>query len=409
MNIQLRSLYTYTDLFFKGTIQSTVSEQFQKVATLVAIALTAFVAAYLVFRHCSFNAVWVDDNDRPAPTDLLKKIDYYPETAEDYIELGKSLPLDGKVELPDGTELKQEDVFLKAIEIDSESSVAYNCLGTIIDALTKVQLQDGTEKNQQELFLKAYELDPTSSSAVCHLGATLEGGGTLELPNGKQLTREQQFVRVVKKHGAVAHPSRTSIAFTNNPIELTQKELFHLAVELDNGNATAFHNLSFALRPGERIHLPTLGVDMNAVELNYEAIELNPKFAEAYADYGNRIRKNTPPLSFANKSAFTKKQLYLEAIKLDPTDASAYLNLSSVLNYGDTVTLPDGTEMNSHQLLLKAIDLDPYYFGYYVELHTQLEDDDPVTLLDGSSMTPQEIYDMIDDCANKYGIQMSPY
>lgn len=240
------------------------------------------------------------------------------------------------------------------------------------------------------------------------MGATLEGGGTIHLPDGTQLTREQQFVRVIKKHGAVAHPSLTTIFLPNCLIEMTQKGLFLKAIELDPENATAYYNLSFALNPGETVIL-TDGQSMNSKSLILETILLNPLHAEAYSDFANNLPQNTPPIEFPDMAPMTKKDLYLKAIELDPQDGSAYYNLAHILDYDRFVTLPNGAQMNPKKLLLKAIDLNPYYFRYYSSLHNQLNVDETVKLLDGTTMKANEISDKIDDCANKYGLNASPY
>lgn len=378
---------------------------------IIAIALFVFACAaacYALFRCCDFKAM-IQDDDMPLPDPLVKEVDQIPDTAQDYLELGKSLKLGGKAKFPDGSELTQEQLFLKVLELEPQFAAAYNCLGTIIDAKSKIKLPDGKELSQQELFLKAIELDENDSSAYCHLGATLEGGGSMDLPDGTQLTREQQFVRVIEKHQTVAHPSLTEIMVPGWPVPMTRKELFLKAIALDEKNSTAYYNLRFTLRrPDERVTLPN-GDTVVAMELLLETVNLNPQHAEAYSDIANLVPLNSPPFGLFNMTFMTKEELYLKAIELDPTDASAYSNLSDIVGYDHTVVLPSGEELNPRELVLKAIDIDPYYYGYYSYLYNQLEPNEEIELFNGTLMDAKKLQDNVDECANKYGIDMSPY
>lgn len=407
MNIQINSFGAIH--FFQESTLTSVSTQLKNILKIAAIAFICLAAGYMLFKCCNFIANKMDEEDDKAlPGDLVIKADAMPQIAEDFIELGKTLPLDGKVEFPDGSEMTQEEVFLEAIKRDPENSDAYNYLGTIIDALSKVTLPDGTEMNQQELFLMALEKDHDNSAALCNLGSTLEGGGSMERPDGTQLTREQQFVRVIKKHNAVAHPSLTRIHVPGEPAEMTRREIYLKAIELDEDNSTALYNLSFTLKPRERITLPD-GQDANIVVLLLLTLQLNPEHAEAYSDLANLISQRAPPLRIPNLPPLTKQGYYKESIKKEPHDGSVYYNLSQTLNFGDKVELPNGKKKTIKELLLTAININPYFYIYYRDLINQLDPNETVTLLDGSKMTVQQLSDKMDDCANKYGLEASPY
>lgn len=377
----------------------------KRVMAVALIVFVAFVSFYFIIR--SEPKFFADiDHDR-APTPVKKKAGFAPQTADDYLKLGQTIPLHGTIELPNGQVLTHEDIALKAIELNPQSSKAYNYLGSVIDAITKIKLPDGTEKNQQELFLKAVELDPQNSAALNNLGATLEGGGTIDLPDGSQLTREQQFVRVIKKHQKVAHPAATTIKLPNQATEFKRRDLFYRASQINERNGTAYYNLASTLKPKESLAM--FGDEANATALMLAALQCNQKHAEACSDLANRLALNSPPVALPGLKPCTKKGFYLHSIELDRYDASVYYNLALIVQYDEKVTLPNGKKVTTKKLLLKAIDLNPYCHHYYAELLAQLAPNQTIRLLDGTLMTRTELEEKIDECANKYGIISSPY
>lgn len=410
MNIQMNNFASHALFFMRESILPSLTAQQKKVLVIASIAFAWLAACYLMFQSCNFE-VKNEDDDKTLPDNLVKKAKFLPQTAQDFIEAGKTLRLDEKVRFPDGTEMSQEEVFLKAIELDPDCSVAYNYLGTICDAKSKIKLPDGTEMTQQQLFLQAIEKDPKNSSAICNLGSTLEGGGSMVLPNGTQLTREEQFVRVIRKHQAVAHPSLTKISLPNDAAEMTRRELFLRAIECDPANPAPYFNLCFTLQPNESIKLPD-GKKMDARALCIHALRLNPDYAEAWSDLANTIPViflGHLPYKFPKMKPITRLELYLDAVELDPNDGSVYSNIALFLDEDEFIELPNGEKMDRIDLLLKAIELDPYYYNYYAHLAQVLLDDEEVELHDGTIMTRSELLDKVDDCANKYGLEMSPY
>lgn len=153
MNIQLGSYSNTVIPLFAESILSSFTMQLKKILKIAIIALACLAALYAIFRCCRFIAT-VQDDDALLPANLIIKSLHQPQTAQDFMQMGIALHLDGKAEFPDGTEMTQEQVFLKAIELDPVCSNAYNYLGAICDAKSKIKLPDGTEMTQQELFSK---------------------------------------------------------------------------------------------------------------------------------------------------------------------------------------------------------------------------------------------------------------
>lgn len=410
MNIQMNSLASHALFFMRESAVPSLTEKLKKILVIASIAFALLAACYLMLRSSKIE-VKNEDDDKTLPDNWVKKTKHQPQTAQDFIEAGKKLRLDEKIQFPDGTEMSQEEIFLKAIELDPDCSSAYNYLGTICDALSKIKLPDGAEMTQQQLFLKAIEKDPNNSSAICNLGSTLEGGGSMVLPNGAQLTREQQFVRVIRKHQAVAHPSLTKISLPNDAAEMTRRELFLRAIECDPANPAPYFNLCFTLQRNESVKLPD-GKKMDARALCIHTLRLNPNYAEAWSDLANTIPvifSGNRPYQFPKMKPLTRLELYLDAVELDPNDGSVYSNIALFLNEDETIELPNGDQMDCIELLLKAIELDPFYYSYYAHLAQILYDDEEVELHDGTILTRSELLDKVDDCANKYGLEMSPY
>lgn len=403
---------TYSISYLRESVFSSLTPVQKRVLSLALIALACLAAGYLLFRCCAFTAKILNQDDhKPAPNRGVVKADHQPSSAQDYVEAAMTLHLDEKIEFPDGTQMSQEEVLLKAIELDPDHAMAYNLLGTICDAKSKISLPDGTEKNQRELFLKALELDDTLSSAYCNLGATLAGGGAMELPDGSLWTREEQFVRVLNKHKAIDRPTPTTVTLPKGTTVMTQRELYLTAIKLDPTNVVAYTNLCLTLHPTEEIVLPE-GRRMNSQDLWEEVNALNDQHAAPYLSIAWTLRKNSPPFVFKNQAPMTKQELILKAIALNPHKANFYWHLAKILRYDEAVKLPNGEEMTPKDLLLKAIDLNPYAMYFYIELMSQIKTfpkEESIQLLNGKTFTLAQLINEAQNCLTRYGLDMSPY
>jgi hypothetical protein len=102
MNICFNSIYSFSSLLKESVIPSLTAQQ-KKIIAIAAIAFSCLAVCYIVMRSCCFRAEQISE-------DLLND-------ADTYSNLGTTLPLGGKIKLPNGQEMTQQELYLKAIEL----------------------------------------------------------------------------------------------------------------------------------------------------------------------------------------------------------------------------------------------------------------------------------------------------
>ena len=95
---------------------------------------------------------------------------------------------------------------------------------------------------------------------------------------------------------------------------------------------------------------------MSRRELYLNAIAVDPAHAEAYRNLG-LLLSGAETVTVPGVGAMSKRELYLKAIDLDPALATAYNGLASLMSGAETVTVPGVGAMSQRELYLKAIDL----------------------------------------------------
>lgn len=102
--------------------------------------------------------------------------------------------------------------------------------------------------------------------------------------------------------------------------------------------------------------------------------------------------QDAPPSSFYGAGEEREKiRTYLQAIALNPHDASAYRQLGEIIGAGQSITLHNGERMTQFQLYLTTIDLDPADVTTYHVLGTALPDGGCIQLLNRTMMSKQEL------------------
>ena len=129
---------------------------------------------------------------------------------------------------------------------------------------------------------------------------------------------------------------------------------------------------------------------MDKKQLYLEAIKLDPKLASPYSNLATLLAAGESVTVFNSAqpqgTQIDEKQLYLEAIKLDPKLAPPYSNLA--INGAQ----PQGIQMDKKQLYLEAIKLDPKFVLAYGGLANLLAPGESVTLISGAQMTKRTAY-----------------
>eukprot|EP00438_Fugacium_kawagutii_P020760 Skav207032 [mRNA] locus=scaffold1901:20421:22184:+ [translate_table: standard] len=154
-----------------------------------------------------------------------------------------------------------------------------------------------------------------------------------------------------------------------------QKKLLVKVIAVKPEDSHACASLGHFLAPEEtvQVHLTTGPRIVNKKELFLEAIRLDNHFALAYHNLGAVLSpEETVQVQLHTRSrTFNAKELFLEAIKLDNNYARAYTNLGHILAPRETVQvqLQTGSRtFNAKELHLEAIRLDNSYATAYNNL-----------------------------------------
>jgi hypothetical protein len=79
-------------------------------------------------------------------------------------------------------------------------------------------------------------------------------------------------------------------------------------------------------------------------------------------------------ISLPDGRTLTQRALYIEALRHDPANSLAYLDLGISLQEGESVALPDGRMLTARQLLLECIRYDPSNRDAHVRLARTVPD-----------------------------------
>lgn len=129
-------------------------------------------------------------------SDFVQNIQLNPRNANAYYNLALTIPYNGSIQLPDNTQITQQELFLKTIQLDPNHADAYHDLATTLLHQRKITLLNGTQMTQEELYLKAIELNSTTNPPWVYyynLGLTLYPNSSVKLCEGITMTREELF------------------------------------------------------------------------------------------------------------------------------------------------------------------------------------------------------------------------
>lgn len=175
----------------------------------------------------------------------------------------------------------------------------------------------------------------------------------------------------VKGLDAMQHDATTAITPTRAQINFLQA----LAVDPRNGNA--FRNLGMTLDHSSSVVLVD-GKQWTKRELFMESVKLDPSCGMSYQTLALDLRiHETVNLLGA---VWTKKALLERAIMLDPMNAHAYNNLGATLARGAWVDLGEVGSIDAAGLFTKAILLQPKLAEAYANLGGVLGTDDKIQL-----------------------------
>ncbi|MCI0381953.1 MAG: tetratricopeptide repeat protein [Chlamydiae bacterium] len=175
-------------------------------------------------------------------------------------------------------------------------------------------------------------------------------------------------------------------------LKLIPLEKFITAIAQEPNNSFLCTNLAGVMEilGKEKVTLP-LGEELTARQLYLKAISLNPNQATAYLNLGTILTKKEV-IQLLDGTMMTKQQLYIKAISLDPTNSTAYYNLGTTLLNGESIQLLDETIMTKKQLYIEAIHFDPNNSKIYNNLGNTLANGEAIWLSGSTKMSKQQLY-----------------
>jgi hypothetical protein len=317
------------------------------------------------------------------------------------VMLSASLGAGGSIVLPDGRTMSQYKLLMEAIHYEGYSELVLNGLSFFVDDSPEI-LRAGRKLTRRELLLEAIHKFPPAPGSLAALAGTLMPAESVTLLDGQVLDRLQLHLLSVRRcprsaeclcglANAIGKEKRVTL---HDGRDMTQRELFLEALTLPGRVEDTMVALATSMDRHETIMLPC-GRRMDKIQLTVEALKRNSQSSAGYsalakALHGPAIRvtlsdgrvlnkrqllmtaaalawnpsvefnlladdmDDTETVSIGNR-AMSRRQLHMEAIRLEPSFSRGYVGLAASLKPFETITLYDGRAMGRQQLLLEAI------------------------------------------------------
>ena len=204
--------------------------------------------------------------------------------------------------LVDGNLYTARDCFLEALGIDPKNGYAWNSLGHTITAGEAIMVH-GTSRTKRDCYLEALRVDPNNSDAWNNLGCTMAKREVV-MVNGSNHTERECYLEVLRV-------DPRTIAWNNLGSAMSAT----MGVVMING-----------INRTER---------ENATSSHYDSI-----------------------LWTAAENA-TKRDCYLESLRVDPKYAPAWTRLGYVMTPGEAKVMVNGTRRSKRDCHMEAFRLDP--------------------------------------------------
>lgn len=159
--------------------------------------------------------------------------------------------------------------------------------------------------------------------------------------------------------------------------------------DVDNETrAVGYWALARCLKSGESATLPDRTVFTEG-QLCQEALKYWPTFAYAYNGLG--VAMTVYETVKLGDRSFTRSDLFLEAIRLQPSKPAFYYNLSSVIMSTAAVELFDGRRLGCKELLFEALRHDPDFSFAYLGLGRDALGS-TIKMPDGRELNDQQLF-----------------
>mmetsp|Transcript_21974 Transcript_21974/g.39922 ORF Transcript_21974/g.39922 Transcript_21974/m.39922 type:complete len:347 (+) Transcript_21974:13-1053(+) len=166
----------------------------------------------------------------------------------------------------------------------------------------------------------------------------------------------------------------------------TAQRTFICALEKDLCNHAALCNLAATLQRHELVKLAD-GKEYSKQDLCLKAIQLEPTHAASYENLASCF--NLHEKVHVQGTEWNKQMLLMRALELDPCNAHALNNLAATLSRQDTVTFLDGRAYDAIGLYKRALELRPKMAEAYANLGACLYPEEKVQIGDGLEVDKQ--------------------
>lgn len=267
--------------------------------------------------------------------------------------LALNTPVGGSTIMSDGTTMTRQELCLKGIELRPDDGNAYFALGECLDEHGNITLPNGDLMNRLALHKKAIHLTPELVGSYAFLASTIPPNGTIQLMDGRELTAKELLLVGIDKNPVTGAPLLGQLASLLGDSETVQLldgqvldkfNLISSGVTKNVGWVEGWRNL-LAIFPAGKTEVDLVdGSKMPKDDIMKVLILFEPDRAENYITLADSMTSwDTPTL--INEDWRTRRELYLKAIELAPTDARPRDALQTSLAEGETIQLPDGSSL----------------------------------------------------------------
>lgn len=258
------------------------------------------------------------------------------------------------------------------------------CLGFVVVVLLKLASRRPSVTKRElgkEGCIKALNLNPKDDLALCQLQLILKSDEEVVLKDGTVITKSSS-------KSQIAEDPRSQLVLDQKTLQMLVLFIEDASDEQEAGRLKGYLE--------QLKGMVAQDTDLKDVLQEIaENINLCNKDGPSSADFYNLgvDLANIKGLSVRLKNGvvLTSKECYNQAIQLDPKNADAYNNLGYALKKDETVKLQDGRVLTKLACYLEAHDLDPVDLVYIKNLAEFYQPGDMVRLKNGINTTIKDL------------------
>ncbi|EGC39146.1 hypothetical protein DICPUDRAFT_96644 [Dictyostelium purpureum] len=344
-----------------------------------------------------------------------------------YNNLANCLKTNETVELKNGKIMNKKDLYIRCIGIDGTIPRIYINLAKNVNFIEKITLEDGNKLSKKDIFTKIIDLEPDQWIHYYNLANSLKLNEQVKLINGQKIGKKELYIKAIDLNaydarlfnGLISILKNNEVIKLLNGLVLSKKDLYCKSMELEPNNSNTYFNLAMILTSSDVIQLRGCTENMNKRDLFIKCISLDPKNSKSYIYLADEMTINDTVVVYNNAEmndgqlmnkldlyiksidvfaknavayyktalylpeplesvqllngrAFTRQQLLLKSISINPRMAHSYFLLGQLLGPNESIKLPDGLHTGKKDLFIKSIELSPYVAQFYFGLATHM-------------------------------------